>query len=495
LALIARLAYVLPRETLIDDVYITLRYALNVLHGEGMVFNPGEPVYGASSPLYTLLLSGIALVLSREVLVVILPWMGTLCLAGFVSLVWSLLPITLFARIVMTMALLSYPRIFYASTGGMEECLILLFMGLSVFAHLRGRPVVLGLMCGLLFITKVDTLVWITCILVLEAIVRKKVPWSALAIAFLVSLPWLAYSLSRYGTIIPHTVDAKRVAYVASEGSRLLDAVQFTVPAPFQGNAAVLILFAVGVYGVLGAAIVRAARKKEFLFLLFPIYCLGYTILLLFSGTSSGLWERWTVPHWGMFLLTLGYVVNPVGLIQGLRRGDGLKQGVWIGLALLYLCGLAASFVYPYRMSPDPKASSQAGQWLRAHGAPGESVMLEPIGLIGYLSNLYVHDFIGLVSPRVTEGRKATPSSNRWFTRYLKEREPTFIVLRAREIGRNEFLYGGYGDSVFLPAEKEWFALAYGLTFQTTDGESEEQLVVYVKRNRAGPPRVFSPSP
>jgi hypothetical protein len=194
--LIARLAYVLQRETLIDDVYITLRYALNLLHGEGMVFNPGEPVYGASSPLYALLLSGIALVLSREVLVAILPWIGTLCLAGFVSLVWSLLPVTLFARIV------------------------------------------------------------------------------------------------------------------------------------------------------------RAARKKEFLFLLFP---------------------------------------------------------------------------------------------------------------------LYVHDFIGLVSPRVTEGRKATPSSNRWFARYLKEGEPTFVVLREREIDRNEFLYGGCGDSVFLPAEKEWFALAYGLAFQTME--------------------------
>src|SRR5438552_180061 len=40
-----------------DDSYITYRYALNLLHGHGLVFNPGEYVLSTTTPLYTLLLA------------------------------------------------------------------------------------------------------------------------------------------------------------------------------------------------------------------------------------------------------------------------------------------------------------------------------------------------------------------------------------------------------------------------------------------------------
>jgi hypothetical protein len=35
-----------------DDPFITLRYAANVLHGRGLVFNPGQHVEGFTSPLH-----------------------------------------------------------------------------------------------------------------------------------------------------------------------------------------------------------------------------------------------------------------------------------------------------------------------------------------------------------------------------------------------------------------------------------------------------------
>jgi hypothetical protein len=45
----------------IDDSYITYRYARNILAGKGFVYNPAEHVLGTTTPLYTLLLSIIAL--------------------------------------------------------------------------------------------------------------------------------------------------------------------------------------------------------------------------------------------------------------------------------------------------------------------------------------------------------------------------------------------------------------------------------------------------
>src|SRR5712692_5599667 len=52
-----RLAYAAYSQVSYDDAYISLRYATNLAAGHGLVFNPGERVFGASTPLYVLLLA------------------------------------------------------------------------------------------------------------------------------------------------------------------------------------------------------------------------------------------------------------------------------------------------------------------------------------------------------------------------------------------------------------------------------------------------------
>jgi hypothetical protein len=42
---------------LIDDAYITFRYAENLVRGHGLVFNPGERVLGTTAPLWAGLLA------------------------------------------------------------------------------------------------------------------------------------------------------------------------------------------------------------------------------------------------------------------------------------------------------------------------------------------------------------------------------------------------------------------------------------------------------
>jgi hypothetical protein len=57
LALAAFSVRLLPGLRIVDDAYITYRYALNIAHGHGFVYNPGEFVLGTTTPLYTLLLA------------------------------------------------------------------------------------------------------------------------------------------------------------------------------------------------------------------------------------------------------------------------------------------------------------------------------------------------------------------------------------------------------------------------------------------------------
>ena len=45
-----------------EDAFITLRYAANLDHGLGAVFNPGQHVEGFTSPLHLLIVAGVYLV-------------------------------------------------------------------------------------------------------------------------------------------------------------------------------------------------------------------------------------------------------------------------------------------------------------------------------------------------------------------------------------------------------------------------------------------------
>jgi len=65
-ALAARFAFLISHQAIFDDAYITFRYAGNILDGQGFVYNPGEPVYGASSPLYTILSAAILFLSSQR---------------------------------------------------------------------------------------------------------------------------------------------------------------------------------------------------------------------------------------------------------------------------------------------------------------------------------------------------------------------------------------------------------------------------------------------
>ena len=45
------------REYVTDDTYIHLQYATHLAHGQGLVFNVGERVYGCTSPLWVTLIA------------------------------------------------------------------------------------------------------------------------------------------------------------------------------------------------------------------------------------------------------------------------------------------------------------------------------------------------------------------------------------------------------------------------------------------------------
>src|SRR6185436_1109150 len=130
LLLTAGLAWPL-RHYVTDDTYIHLRYAQQLAHGEGFVFNSGERVYGTTSPLWVLALGeamaiGIDGLLASKLL-------GALATLASLLLWWALVRRTLVSpllRVAATLAWAGHAWMLRWSLSGMETplavCLVLL---------------------------------------------------------------------------------------------------------------------------------------------------------------------------------------------------------------------------------------------------------------------------------------------------------------------------------------------------------------------------------
>jgi hypothetical protein len=76
------------------------------------------------------------------------------------------------------------------------------------------------------------------------------------------------------------------------------------------------------------------------------------------------------------------------------------------------------------------------GEWLRKNAAAGDTVFLEPLGYIGYFSQLKTYDFPGLSSPEVVAAVRA---GARGYAAVIAQLHPTWVVLRPSEFTRDEF--------------------------------------------------------
>jgi hypothetical protein len=79
------------------------------------------------------------------------------------------------------------------------------------------------------------------------------------------------------------------------------------------------------------------------------------------------------------------------------------------------------------------------GQWLNENATtPRDTVFLEPLGYIGFYSNLKMYDYPGLSSDEMIEARKAFPPRPLWdrriFADLIPYMKPDWVVLRPSEI-------------------------------------------------------------
>jgi len=218
---------------LFDDAMISMRYAWNLAHGEGLVWNPGEQVEGITNLLWTLSMSGFALFLSKPAAVLAVQITGGLLVlvaAAFAMKIGERLleggPLAgrRFLSVLFFAAALAYYPFDFWSLMGTEAALqsALLFAAILVAFEIDGRTErspALGVLLGLLFLTRPDSAVQIALILLFRVSGvfgrpgwRKAILVEACTVAGF-ALAVTAFRLAYYGSPLPNTYQLKMVGY------------------------------------------------------------------------------------------------------------------------------------------------------------------------------------------------------------------------------------------------------------------------------------------
>ena len=204
-----------------DDAFIVGRYAQNAAGGFGLVYNVGERVSALTSPLHALLetvlaLCGLDPVGSYRViapLLVLLGWFVALRETGLRGTALAL----------FTAASLFSPFLALWAVGGLETpilaCLATLFASRLIVMTRAGAAAWhdfswLGLLAGLMFLTRYDS-VLVTAPILLAIIVveyRRAALWMGAALCLLVASSWLLFSQSYYGEVFPTSYYVKFLA-------------------------------------------------------------------------------------------------------------------------------------------------------------------------------------------------------------------------------------------------------------------------------------------
>lgn len=392
-----------------DDAFITFRYSRNFARGEGLVLNHGERVEGYTNFLWTWLMAiperqgwsapAFSVVVTLVLLALTVPVANKLARLVFDDDRMALLAT---AALVANMSFVGY------GTGGLETMLqTLLVTGVAVLVlpvegrgHAVVRYLVAGVLGGLACLTRLDSAVlvgtWFVLVVVVEwrRVSLPKATASAAALGIplaAVIVPWLVWKYDYYGSILPNTLTAKSGGFIV----------------PFLYGVFYLLAFGVSYFAFLLIRRYRAHRAEWFANPRARLVSIPVLVWLLYTCVVGAdfMEFRFMVPIIPILALLAAFLLNT---FTDLRRHLVLI-GVLLAVSATHLV-MPTIIPYPVltfaelRHWPTESKTSWVGlgRYLRetfpgGERAPGQPVLaIQPLGAIGYESDLPVVDMLGL---------------------------------------------------------------------------------------------------
>jgi hypothetical protein len=451
-----------------EDYFITLRSSRNLVEGHGLVFNPGERVHTFTSPLGVLvpaLCTALAGPQQEERALWYFRGFSAALLGLSALILWrraETIRLGGIGRCVLFGLLLFDPKLTDFATNGMETAILVFFL-LLLWTELeapRGpRAGALGIALGGLMWTRPDAFVLAGALIVPHLLFRrdradsKPVSWAPLwkgaVVGGLIYVPWFAWAWWYYGSPIPNTILAKAASGPAFHlrdlllapwrvltGERLGGDLFMPAYAVFGGWPRELHVFArvmtlVATFAWLAPKLPAAGRRASFALWLGTFYLCSITLF------------PWYVPPWTVLAaLAIGFVFDAVYSSAMALKRPPVRGALRIAGVLTVLTAAGSYVAVAWQMRVHQRVVETGvrrsiGEWLARHAAPHDTVFLEPLGYIGYYSQLHMYDFPGLSSPAVVQ---AVKGGARTYTEVIARLKPRWIILRPYEMIRDEFV-------------------------------------------------------
>lgn len=191
-----------------DDAAISFRYAERLATGDGLTYNDGEHVLGASSGVHTLLLAaGRWLGASVPSTAVAVGVVGMAACTVLVGLVAARLGGRLPAAVAMFLFLAAPVR--WHATGGLESSTLLACCLAAVVLWQAGRERLAGVALGIALVAKLDAGLVLVALVGASLVVRRRVPVATLVWTAIAAAPWFLWVTWQYGNPLPQSLRSK----------------------------------------------------------------------------------------------------------------------------------------------------------------------------------------------------------------------------------------------------------------------------------------------
>lgn len=447
--LLLAIPYLVQKQTAIDDSFITARHSRNLVRGMGLVFNQDQNVLGTTTPLWALLTTWTFLLpISDETQGNLISLFGGMM--GLLGLfLWSRywFSDSRFLSALLFFALILAPSTADFFTMGMETGPLILLCTLFWIVlvgseHMKNRWFMVVVLAQAILLLRLDSVFFIGAFGLAYLFLNPERKWRPLfasgGVVSLLTLGCLWICKKKYGYYFPHSMLAK--ASFQSDISlispvfyqvwleKVYQLLRLNFPWPQKYKMVFQFVYQASIWGAFINALLRwrNLRTHQKMALLGSVlYLLIYSLFLTLGGAGVYPWYG----HMACFIF-FG-VMTPILIEQGRQLiSRAVFVGLYGGILLMHIIGYSGFFVLGDLNSP----GLHLGQFLKKAGC--SSVMLEPIGYIGFFSDCkHVYDLAGLVSPEILEMRKSGKSG--WFFDAVEKFKPQYIVLRRGEVEKN----------------------------------------------------------
>ncbi|MGD8540554.1 MAG: hypothetical protein PVI66_17710 [Candidatus Aminicenantes bacterium] len=424
-----------------DDAFISYRYAENLSHGKGLIFNPGEKVEGFSNFSWVVLLTLFkSLGLPPLWMSKVLSFIFSLLIIVFVYKTARISGVGQGGALWGAFFISTASSLAYFSMSGLETVLYTFLLLLAVYLNKKfmaspSQKTLLLLYVVLLWaaITRPEGLLFLFLTIVFHTgwgLLQKRPGANKMNLAiplFFLAL-YAGFILLRYlyyGDIFPNTFYAKPLGTFVESGYHAFF-VNFT-----SGLSS-------GTFLLIPLALFLVNRRFLFANIHPLLFCLAQVFFMSYTGDWMA-FGRFFFPVFPVvILLNLNFLsVVRIGFLKQKKRflAPLTAFAVWLVFAGLNVWQTSKAVEhkenYPYFVMNSARLS-ELGKWLAANFPPDTTIALRRQGAVPYYSQMRSLDFLGLTDrtvARMISEEKDLAEESRKIATHLILKKPDLVIL------------------------------------------------------------------